>query len=611
MEKFYNENPTLKDRIFQIEYHINTPMKPEQPVEPMYEVCPTVVTQFSGNPTTCWGASASVDFNFNRTKPSYRWVAVKTEDETIDSIITRSNLSESAPVEITILSKWDSSTKKVTGRVRATFDQAVTSADYTIGMLLVEDKITGPIPNYRQYSDFASPASYTDTYVFPDVLRGELLANDFWGKTGIIPTVPVVGSVYETTFSYTLPDKYYDIAPKPENMHFVAFVAKKTTTYPIASPSAPYILNCAKAEFTAQTDVVTDTEKPTVAVTSPTSATVLSVDKSTTIQWSASDNVGVTELKLEYTNNDGSTWNQIAASTANDGSEPWTPSSTGTYRVKVTAVDAASNSQSAESQSFVVNGSAGLDTSNLSVNLVKYAGWTADADSNGSTASMDTTAVETDERISSILTTVADVGENYSYTSLSGSFDKAFSSSTLFKLHYQSNQPVWFSLHQSPRADEGISFGFTLPKSSDTTIYIPLDSFKQPDWINSSTENLTLDLDSVSSFGFESVTIPGTTNFTLIELKATNYTIDSTAIVECAGKESAAIQLRGMHLSIDKSLSNSVVRIVNVAGRIVAERSIMEGSTLNLGALNLTTGAYIVQIIGKDFVSSAFRCIIK
>lgn len=90
-----------------------------------------------------------------------------------------------------------------------------------------------------------------------------------------------------------------------------------------------------------------DTTPPTVAVLTPNGAESWAVGSQQAVTWSASDDVGVTSIDLQYsTGGSGGPWTTIATGESNDGSYDWTvpndPSSNAW--VRVIAYDAATNS---------------------------------------------------------------------------------------------------------------------------------------------------------------------------------------------------------------------------------------------------------------------------
>ncbi len=198
-------------------------------VEPMYEYIPQLSEEFAGPPPGPFLPSASVAYSFNRYLPSgssYKtgWTPIYDTDAYADSMVNRCKLDENAIATIDIKRNWDESSRTVSGTVTVNFEESPGNGDYRIGLYVVEDSIQGPFPSYLQWSDYALPASCDSSYVFDDVLRGEILSGSMWGKSGIIPSNPSTGTDYSVNFSYTVPDIMYDIAPRLNHLSLVAFV---------------------------------------------------------------------------------------------------------------------------------------------------------------------------------------------------------------------------------------------------------------------------------------------------------------------------------------------------------------------------------------------------
>lgn len=85
-------------------------------------------------------------------------------------------------------------------------------------------------------------------------------------------------------------------------------------------------------------------EPPEYLVISPDGGERIAPSTSKTIEWIYNGNS--TNVKLEYTADDGSTWNTISASTPNDGSYSWTtPATEGDeYRIRITDVETTTKS---------------------------------------------------------------------------------------------------------------------------------------------------------------------------------------------------------------------------------------------------------------------------
>ena len=93
-----------------------------------------------------------------------------------------------------------------------------------------------------------------------------------------------------------------------------------------------------------------DFQAPTVAVTSPNGGENWTAGSSHAITWTATDGSGVDAagVDLEFSSNDGGSWNSIAAGQSNAGTYAWTVPSIATAlaRVRVTARDVYGNSAS-------------------------------------------------------------------------------------------------------------------------------------------------------------------------------------------------------------------------------------------------------------------------
>jgi len=89
-----------------------------------------------------------------------------------------------------------------------------------------------------------------------------------------------------------------------------------------------------------------DTEAPVVTVVQPNGGETLNAGSVYTIQWNATDNVGITSSDIDYTYDAGNTWVDIVTLDGNPGSYNWTVPSTPSTQclVKVTCFDAAANS---------------------------------------------------------------------------------------------------------------------------------------------------------------------------------------------------------------------------------------------------------------------------
>jgi beta-lactamase superfamily II metal-dependent hydrolase len=88
-----------------------------------------------------------------------------------------------------------------------------------------------------------------------------------------------------------------------------------------------------------------DDVAPVVSVTSPNGGETVAAGAPRSVTWSATDNVAVSTVDLEYSSNGGSSWSGIASGLGNSGSFSWpVPNAPSTQAlVRITAHDAAGN----------------------------------------------------------------------------------------------------------------------------------------------------------------------------------------------------------------------------------------------------------------------------
>ena len=157
-----------------------------------------------------------------------------------------------------------------------------------------------------------------------------------WNSTGSIANVKIEysinnGSGWTTETASTADDGTYA---------WTVPAAPSTTCLVRVSDAANAATNdVSNATFTIST-VVT----PTVTVASPNGGENWTVGNSQNITWTSTGTIA--NVRIEYSTNSGSAWNDVIASTANDGSHAWTipnaPSTTCLVRVS-DAVTAATN----------------------------------------------------------------------------------------------------------------------------------------------------------------------------------------------------------------------------------------------------------------------------
>ena len=215
-------------------------------------------------------------------------------------------------------------------------------------------------------------AGKLDSDVFP-LNRTWLIATPgFQSKTGIVPdlimpngTLPVAGGVIRfaadsgclTNWGTIHEIRYGDQTLVTPNIpapgrHQAANYNNTTNAWTLGARS-PRTFNSATA-----TNWTCDSAAPVVTVITANDGETWEAGSTQNITWSASDDVAVTAVKLEFSTDNGGAYTQIAAGLSNSGTFAWPVPGTLTTQglVRVTANDAVNNS--------------GVDISNANFNIV-------------------------------------------------------------------------------------------------------------------------------------------------------------------------------------------------------------------------------------------------
>jgi hypothetical protein len=137
-----------------------------------------------------------------------------------------------AAVAVGIQHTWNSSTRTASGTISAKFEQAPTAGDLRIGLMIVENNVVGSGTGYDQSNYYNTTNDYPELKGAGNPIKGYKHLNvqrdcpldGIYGKSGIIPNSPVVGTDYSTAFTYTVPAQYNSLNVILENVSLVAFV---------------------------------------------------------------------------------------------------------------------------------------------------------------------------------------------------------------------------------------------------------------------------------------------------------------------------------------------------------------------------------------------------
>jgi hypothetical protein len=178
-----------------------------------------------------------------------------------DSIALRV-MNDAAKAGVAISGTYNASTKVINASVDITFVTAVPSSDWRINLFLVEDSVVGAAHSgvfangYDQhcYNSSWATAHYPTTfdgtsiisYPHRHVMRNALLGD--WGKASVIPAVPVVGTTYSTSTTFTVPSNY-----KVNKLTLVAFVSSYAAMTSAATHTSNigknYVINANEVEL--------------------------------------------------------------------------------------------------------------------------------------------------------------------------------------------------------------------------------------------------------------------------------------------------------------------------------------------------------------------------
>lgn len=249
-----------------------------------------------------------------------------------------------------------------------------------------------------------------------------------------------------------------------------------------------------------------------------------------------------------------------------------------------------------------------LDTSNLSVNLVDKAGWDGGHDDYGSAIDIDSSKIQSESIVSAAITSATDnsAAEEYAWVKMSGYLDSLFTDVTVFKLTYKSDKAVKFVLEQEILSDSGVAYYHELPAtgSSEKTLFLQPKNFSQTSWEGSLVGQLKLD--KVNAVSFEAIEKGKTTNFSLSEMKFTNYPYDAVALTGSAVVAPTQINVNGLSRnSLTLSTPHSgdhKITIRSFAGRILFEQNLSLAQGVKTIPVNsLTAGVYLISVQGNGF----------
>ncbi len=258
-----------------------------------------------------------------------------------------------------------------------------------------------------------------------------------------------------------------------------------------------------------------------------------------------------------------------------------------------------------------------LDTSNLSVNLITFAGWEAVADTYGSEGTVDSSNIA-NAQIGASLIVVDDntAAEEYSWCKMSSYLDSLLTDVTVIAVTYRSDKEFKLVLEQKNVSDAGTAYYHKVPASSvDTTVYLAIADFVQPQWEGSLVA--PLELNKVKAVSFEALTKSATTALSVSNMRFTNYPYETNP-VGIASETTNTLRPIGLQNMSNSKLSLNIARagmysvsVVSLSGRLLMDqqRQLTAGvNSVPLAAIR--SGVYIVRISGEG-VQEQFKAVMQ
>lgn len=277
------------------------------------------------------------------------------------------------------------------------------------------------------------------------------------------------------------------------------------------------------------------------------------------IGWNASDNKGVTGIKLEYY--DGS-WQEITSLDGSKVNYDWSTleKAIDECQIRVTATDAANNSATATSGKFMLK--VVIDTTDPSPDLLSFTSMYPICDEFGST--IDTSdGFATDEMVSADFTIAASdsAKDEWTWGSIISELPKGstLNNTKHIKVTYASNENMSLILQDPELSKTGESFKTTLAKSANPkTVVLKLDAntFKKPEW---SSNAASLDLTKVTAIAFETAAPYGGAEYSIRieEIVLYGYEGAITPILSEKIKGSTSVQCQVVKNRVELMLSSA------------------------------------------------------
>ncbi|MGM0443706.1 MAG: glycosyl hydrolase family 18 protein, partial [Fibrobacterota bacterium] len=220
----------------------------------------------------------------------------------------------------------------------------------------------------------------------------------------------------------------------------------------------------------------------------------------------------------------------------------------------------------------------------ISDNLVSYETWSVISDDytgdHASAATLDTSRLSEGIIGANMeVGTVSSTDEIYPYAGLVTDLPKSLTGMTGLTVQYTASADFTVSLDQENLSDAGASYAASMPASSEwKEMFIPLDSFSQPEWVSSPTK---LDLGLCNSLSFSGIDVYGSTvDIQIRNLQLHGWEHDPSSTAEYFSEKEASrirvtpIQKGILNLSVPVS-GEYRVSLLTPNGRLLESRTVM------------------------------------
>lgn len=147
---------------------------------------------------------------------------------------SRTVMSESSCVNLAAQCVMDKESREMAIQVKGYYTSNSNTATNKLNVALLQNDVIGPQANYGNYnpSQYDSHGNYHHMHMLRKLLSGT------WG---VDMNATSAGSTFDTTFTYTLPDKIGNVQCVPEDMEIIVFMAEGRTNIITGTKAEIYI----------------------------------------------------------------------------------------------------------------------------------------------------------------------------------------------------------------------------------------------------------------------------------------------------------------------------------------------------------------------------------